>query len=195
MSQVICLVRASTHDAAFDRVQSSLRSRRLTLSPEEICKIRTFAADINQEDLGIGVEEYEGIRSSVTIVIHVGVSDKASLAPLILRFRQNAWPVNFLIGVESFDEHIGSVVNLINLCLRSNTPLHTRFFFSSSIATQSASSGIIPETFSQSPSTAQQTGYGQSKWVAEQICERAASLDAVCIGVLRIGQLVGDTQK
>ncbi|OCH88468.1 L-aminoadipate-semialdehyde dehydrogenase [Obba rivulosa] len=175
VSRVLCLVRADSHENAIARVQKSLQSRKLRLPLEEMAKIDALAANVNQENLGLRADEYEQIRSTATIIIH------------------NAWPVNFLLGVDSFDEHLGGVVNLINLCFQSNTPTQARFFFSSSIATQGASSGIVPEDFSQSPATALQSGYGHSKWVAEKICEHAAKLNVTNIRVLRIGQLVGDT--
>ncbi|EMD32274.1 hypothetical protein CERSUDRAFT_162022 [Gelatoporia subvermispora B] len=175
VSKVICLVRAKNDQDALARVQQSLRSRRLVLSPEHITKIECLAANVNEERLGLSHAEYEQLRANVTIVIH------------------NAWPVNFLLSVDSYDEHMQGVVNLINLCLRSSAHRRPRFFFSSSVSSQIMTSTDVAEAFSESPRTAHPSGYAQGKWVAEKICERAASMGDIDVGVLRIGQLVGDT--
>lgn len=42
-------------------------------------------------------------------------------------------------------------------------------------------------------SSAGQTGYGQSKWVAEQICQAGHSSDRP-VTITRVGQLCGDTK-
>jgi nucleoside-diphosphate-sugar epimerase len=109
---------------------------------------------------------------------------------------QNAWPVNFSLSLESFDNHIGGTVNLMNLCLQ--TPAvraPARFYFSSSVSTcmNRPSGDDCGEDFPLDPSTAEDLGYARSKWVVEKICERAAERTPMQIGVLRIGQMVGDT--
>ncbi|OCH84283.1 L-aminoadipate-semialdehyde dehydrogenase [Obba rivulosa] len=175
VAKVICLARAEEDQYALSRVKQSLRTRQLMLSPEHIAKVECLAASVNEKDLGLDADAYARLTAAVTIVIH------------------NAWPVNFLLGVDSFEEQMGGVVNLINLCLRSNVSRRPRFFFSSSIASQMMLPDTVDEAFSQSPTTAPPTGYAQSKWVAEKICERAANMDIIDVGVLRIGQLAGDT--
>lgn len=99
-----------------------------------------------------------------------------------------------MLSVESFDEHVGGALNLINLCLRSAAKSPS-FFFSSSIATsQGVPNYLCAEEFQPSPSTANSTGYGRSKWVTEKLCERAGKETPLHVGILRIGQIVGDTK-
>lgn len=45
------------------------------------------------------------------------------------------------------------------------------------------------------PSSANSTGYGRSKWVTEKLAERAGKETPLRVGVLRIGQIVGDTKQ
>ena len=102
--------------------------------------------------------------------------------------------------IESYDEHIGGVLNLINLAFESPRTKPASFFFSSSISAMQGTSfdGECPEEFSTSPSTAAGTGYAQSKWTTEKLCQRAADHGRVSgfrVGVLRIGQMVGDSVK
>ena len=84
-------------------------------------------------------------------------------------------------------------MHLINLALASAQGAD--FFFSSSISCRQAGpEERVPEDFSTSPSTAVGTGYARSKWVVEKLCQRAAE-KGVRVGVLRIGQMVGDTER
>ncbi len=178
VTKVVCLSRAKTHDESLKRIQQSLLERERHLSPEAMSKIQSFASDVNQPTLGLTAEQYETLRSEVTSVIH------------------NAWPVNFVLSIESFNEHIGGAVNLLNLTLKSSKPIKPAFFFSSSVGTrQGRLEPEISEGFSDSPVTAGGMGYGRSKWVVEKICERAGGENGARIGVLRIGQLVGDTEQ
>jgi thioester reductase-like protein len=99
-----------------------------------------------------------------------------------------------MLSLDSYDEHIGGAVNLINLCLASPHAEPPAFFFSSSISARNGAPDLTcHEDFPPSTSTAAATGYGRSKWVVEKICERAAENWSVPVAVLRIGQIVGDS--
>ncbi|GBE77228.1 putative three-domain protein [Sparassis crispa] len=178
VTKVVCLSRANSHAESLERLRHSLDLRRLSLMQEQWIKVESFAANINEDKLGLTEDEYASILTQATTVVH------------------NAWPVNFNLSVDSFDEHVGGAVNLINLCLRSTKSPLPSFYFSSSIATRTGSLDLVcTEDFSASPSTANGTGYGRSKWIVEKVCERAGKQTPVHVGVLRIGQLAGDTKS
>lgn len=178
VANVVCLSRAKSHEESMRRVRDSLSQRQRYLSPEALAKIISYAADVNKADLGLSAEEYEDLRSKATAVIH------------------NAWPVNFVLSLASFEEHIGGAVNLLNLTLKSPRKVKPAFFFSSSVGTrQGRPDPVATEDFSDSPVTAGGMGYGRSKWVVEKVCERAGADTQARVGVLRIGQLAGDTEK
>lgn len=175
VSKVICLSRAKSDEDSWKRVQDSLSQRELSLSTPQSEKIQSFSADVNSPYLGLSPESYESIRTSATGIIH------------------NAWPVNFVLSIQSFKVHIQGAVNLLNLGLSSPHKVKPAFFFSSSVGTrQGRPDPVCAEDFSDDPVTAGGMGYGQSKWVVEKVIERAGSVGARA-GVLRIGQLVGDT--
>lgn len=177
VASVVCLSRAKSHDDSFKRVHDSLQQRQRNLSPSALAKIVSFAADVNKPDLGLEPEQYELLRQQSTSIIH------------------NAWPVNFVLSLASFDEHIGGAVNLLNLALKSPRKVKPSFFFSSSVGTvQGRPDPVVRETFSNDPVTAGGMGYGRSKWVVEKILERAGAETRARVGVLRIGQLAGDTE-
>ncbi|KAJ6624936.1 L-aminoadipate-semialdehyde dehydrogenase [Mycena sp. CBHHK59/15] len=171
--KVICLSRAKSHQESVQRIAESMATRKLPMPGD---KLVSYAANANAPLLGLTEAEYNGIRDEVTDVIH------------------NAWPVNFVLSLESYDEHVGGVANLINLCLSSPYSEPAAFFFSSSISCRQGSPNkTCAEDFPPSPSTAAGTGYARSKWVVEKLCERAAASSTVPVGVLRIGQMVGDS--
>lgn len=100
------------------------------------------------------------------------------------------------MSLDSYDAHVGGVLNLINLCLRSPKSQPSAFYFSSSIAAVTGSTdAVCDETFPASAGTALPTGYGRSKWAVEKLAERAARTTPLHVSILRIGQLVGDTQR
>lgn len=178
VSKVICLSRAKSHQDSLLRVQESLSQRLRMLSPEGESKIVSYAADVNRPDLGLSAEEYESLRRESTAVIH------------------NAWPVNFVLSIDSYNEHIGGATNLLNLTLKSPKTVKPGFFFSSSVGTrQGLTELVVEEDFPESPEAANGLGYGRSKWVVEKIMEKAGKETKARCGVLRIGQLAGDTEK
>ncbi|KAF9458834.1 L-aminoadipate-semialdehyde dehydrogenase [Collybia nuda] len=172
--KVICLSRANSHEESMQRLKESMRLRRLAF--DHIEKVQSFAANANAPFLGLLEAEYEAIRKEVTDIIH------------------NAWPVNFVLSIESYDEHIGGALNLMNLCLSSPYAEPASFFFSSSIsARQGAPEHGCVEDFPPSPLSAGGTGYAQSKWVVEKLCQNAGEKVKLPVGVLRIGQMTGDS--
>lgn len=183
IARVICLSRASSDAESLERLQSSLRQRQRTLAPEAWAKILSFAADINNGNrLGLAsAETYEMIRASATAIVH------------------NAWPVNFNLSLPSFEPHIGGAVNLVNLAQASERDVRPAVFFSSSVSTVQGGNRfegkLCPEEFMSDAGTAAGIGYGRSKWVVEKVLEGAAKEKQARVGVFRIGQLVGDTEK
>jgi thioester reductase-like protein len=173
VSRVICLSRASSHSESFKRVHHSLLLRQRSLNSAALAKITSLSVDVNLADLGLSPEELSDIQCNATHVIH------------------NAWPVNFNLSLQSFIPHIQGAVNLIKLAQSSSC--QARFYFSSSVGTrQGRPDKVVKENFPDHPITAGGMGYGRSKWIVEKIMEKVTGIQ---VGVLRIGQLVGDTER
>ena len=66
----------------------------------------------------------------------------------------------------------------------------SRFVFCSSIASVGVAPSPVKEEASTDFAHAGATGYGQSKWVAERLCQAASDR----VTVARVGQLCGDTE-
>lgn len=69
------------------------------------------------------------------------------------------------------------------------------FYFTSSVSSVAKYKGPdnVPESVMTDFSTAQDMGYAQSKWVTEKLCEIVSDETPLHAGVLRVGQMVGDT--
>lgn len=118
------------------------------------------------------------IRDSITHLIHL------------------AWSVNFNKSLESFEaDCIAGARNLINLCLSAKRTEPASFNFCSSVSATAATPGDrVPEALPESLEHAQGMGYAQSKLVTEHLCDRASQQTGLKARVLRVGQIIGDTQ-
>ncbi|KAL1297517.1 hypothetical protein AAFC00_005034 [Neodothiora populina] len=177
--RVYCLVRASSDQSARERLEHSLRERRLlnTLPSTAMMKMVALPSDLSETRLGLTPEQYDTISDNTTHVLHF------------------AWSVNFNKGISSFEKDcIAGVHNLINLCLEVRRPVPASFNFCSSVsATVRTPGGFVPEALPTSLSYAQGMGYAQSKLVAENLCNIAMKQTNMKARVLRVGQIIGDT--
>lgn len=178
--KIYCLVRASCTIDAYDRVLKAMRSRRVydSLPSSARNKLIALPADLSHPTLGLEATAYNVLTSEITDIIHC------------------AWSVNFNLHLSSFvRDSITGLKHLIDLSLRTQRPTPASFNFCSSIsAVVHTSDNEIPESLPESLSYAQDMGYAQSKLVGEHICIHAAAQRGLAARVLRIGQVIGDTQ-
>ena len=194
---VYCLVRASSPEAAQQRVMDSLAARGVSphhsAAHERIiasltknglskyhhsAKFTALPSDLSLPDLGLGGEVFDAIRSTLTSVIH------------------SAWAVNFTLTVQSFEaQHIAGLRHLLDLCLSVpfSRPARLAFVSSISAAAGTPSPAKVPETLVMEPEHAQNMGYARSKWVAEHIVHAAATSTGMEARVMRSGQIIGDS--
>lgn len=180
VATVYCLCRAKDDADASSRIIASMNTRKLSSRYEQVqLRVKALASDLSTDKLGLQSDMYNEIATRATLIIH------------------NAWAVNFNLGISSFEPHIRGAVNLINLALTSPHPRPADFYFASSISAVAAWRGpeSIPEAILDDPSVAQGLGYAQSKWIAEKLCQVASQQTPIRAGVLRIGQMVGDSQN
>jgi carbohydrate kinase (thermoresistant glucokinase family) len=182
VSTVYCFVRARSDAEAATRVRSSMIQRRVyhTLALAQRRKIICYAADLSDKNLGLTPETYEKVASGLRSIIHC------------------AWSVNFNMRLSSFEKSsIAGVANLISLCEATKKGVRSApsasFNFCSSVSTVARATEVpVPERLPE-PSWSQDMGYAQSKTVAEHLCARAAE-NGITARVLRVGQIVADTQ-
>ena len=178
VSHVYCLVRAEDGKQASNRLRHSLLLRKVYHTLYLHARDKLHALPFNQTDnyLGLSHATYDDVARDLRAAIHC------------------AWPVNFNLRLSSFEESILGVRNLLGLCLAAGSREPASFNFCSSVSTvASAPATRIPESAAEF-SWAQGMGYAQAKSVAERICIRAAAESGIRTRVLRVGQIIADTE-
>ncbi|KAA1471161.1 acetyl-CoA synthetase-like protein [Dentipellis sp. KUC8613] len=127
--------------------------------------------------LGLQKDLYEEIRTSLTSII------------------MNAWRVDFNVSLRSNEPILAGVRHIIDLALSSPHPTLPHILFTSSISVvrNLPSDYLAPEHPLPNAIVALGNGYSESKWVAEQILERAARETGLPVTIVRVGQLSGDS--
>lgn len=175
VEHIICSVRAKNEEEAKSRVIASLKDRKLDMTNSD--EFNAKISFVVQTDTQLPRLQ-EAKRS---IIIHC------------------AWIVNFSLQVSSFEGScIAPLVNLLTLF--SNCQYPDRFIFCSSLASILAGPSPHKEELSIDVASAGPTGYGQSKWIAEQVCASAtisvrSHNSKAQIVIARVGQLCGDSQN
>ncbi|KAF7628416.1 hypothetical protein AFLA_003773 [Aspergillus flavus NRRL3357] len=176
IQKVYCLNRSSD---AFERQRSSFHDRQLNVKALLSPKAEFLTTNLDDKTLGLSQSKYTELLNKTDAIVH------------------NAWKVDFNLSVHSFEkDHIRGTRNLLDLCISSPKTAH--MYFVSSIATTSGwdpSRGKIPEDILPDTVEPPLQGYGQSKYVAENICLAASTRSSVPVTILRVGQVAGPTTK
>ncbi|THH07788.1 hypothetical protein EW145_g3144 [Phellinidium pouzarii] len=138
-------------------------------------KVKFLVGEPSQADFAVEIDIFEEMQSSVTHIVH------------------NAWRVNFNVAVTSFESNIRSVRNFVDFSLGGHGAQPARVLFISSIGvfqSYKENEPVEEETLAQ-PDSAIGTGYAESKWVSEQILEKASAETPLSTTVVRCGQMVG----
>lgn len=110
----------------------------------------------------------------------------------------NQWQVDFNLNLESFEPHIAGVRDLI--VLSNQSPKSPPILFTSSISTLDNwavkhPKEKVPESAFHDFSVPAAMGYGESKYIAEQLLEKAGKDSGVSAAICRVGQLAGPVVK
>ncbi|KAI0392423.1 hypothetical protein F5Y17DRAFT_358946 [Xylariaceae sp. FL0594] len=187
IDKVYCLTRSDSGFSVKQRIMAGLVKRQVGVETELEylsyfgTKVVCLPSDLSASNLGLSDSEISVIIDESTHIIH------------------SAWPVNFALGLRSFESQLEGLRNLLQVSSVSGA----RFFFiSSTAAVSNTTSDPISETVSLDPREASPMGYSRSKWVAEQICARAHKQDIDAgsrtaserprVNILRVGQLCGN---
>ncbi|KAM0341657.1 hypothetical protein ACHAPU_009903 [Fusarium lateritium] len=167
ITKVIALNR--DEDGGMSRQRSINESRGLV---QDLSKVVFLHANLSLPSLGLDQEKYCLLLASVDRIIH------------------NAWPVNFNIGVTSFESSIRGVRNLVEFSAAASK--HVPIIFISSIGTVSgwSSSDNVPEKALNEMSLPRM-GYGRSKLAASLILDAAAEKINIHTASVRLGQIAG----
>ncbi|KAI8996240.1 acetyl-CoA synthetase-like protein [Trametes punicea] len=180
VKRVYALNREPTGDAAklADRQRKAFETWGLDPGLLSSQTVSFHPAEFDKPNFGLSEDVYAEIQASATSVLHI------------------AWRVDFNVTLPSYEPLIAGARNMLDLALKSPLPGGPSVLFFSSVASMRnyASDVPVPETLDLGPELAIGTGYGESKWVTEQIFHRAAQDTEVKAIVVRAGQLSGDTR-
>lgn len=183
--RVVCLNRPSTaKQGPYERQAVALKSKGLSVSPEEWSKVTVFETNTSFPRLGLSEADYTWLCERITHIVH------------------NAWSMNFKMHVCSYESQFRVLQNLLLLAREvhghQQPTRRTRVLFVSSISVvgrygKFTGETVVPETPIGDFRAALDLGYAQAKLVCEKIIERArndfgAEIEA---GYVRIGQIAG----
>ncbi|KAH6875216.1 hypothetical protein BKA58DRAFT_117581 [Alternaria rosae] len=171
-ANILCLNRSKD---AEQRTTSSL-SR---ISNDDLTRLTFITADITLPNLGLDLIQYTHFKTSVSEIVF------------------NAWNANWTTPLIGYLPLLNAVQHVITACTASpQTPQPRITFISSNTSimnhpTQHPSTALIPEVPAWDFSSAANTGYGQSKCLAEQLLARAGQEHRVRVAIVRAGQIGG----
>lgn len=181
VDRIICLNRPGRENSV-EAQKHAMRSRGISVSDDKWAKVEIRQTSTAAPCLGLEQPEYERLATEVTHMVHI------------------AWPMNFKMGLQSFDTSFRSLQNLIQLACKAQFYHHRtkpRVLFISSISTvgnyPSIQGGVlVPEVIVKDPTWTLELGYAKAKLVCEKMIQHATSdYPEIEAGLVRVGQIAG----
>ncbi|QKF50449.1 non-ribosomal peptide synthetase [Pseudomonas graminis] len=168
-TEVACLVRESAGMTAQDRFIQALRENRL--EHLDLARVRIYAADVKQPQLGLSNEVYERLDREFGALVH------------------NAANVNHVQDYETLaKDNVEPIFECLKLCEGRSKKV---FNFVSTLSASSAvgaDGSVLEAPAAETPPIYIKNGYNLSKWVAERILERARDRGA-WVNIYRPGNI------
>ncbi|KAJ3270536.1 large subunit of alpha-aminoadipate reductase [Terramyces sp. JEL0728] len=168
-SKMICLVRAKTEGDAFERVKENCK-RHLVWNDSLNDKIIGVCGDLAAERFGLAQDRWTQICESVDIIIHNG-----ALGPNV---------VGTLTALKAATTHHLKSIHFVS----STSVLDTEHYVNKLVTGTS----VYENDDMQGSKHGLRSGYGQTKWVAEQLILRSRQR-GVPATIIRPGYIVGDS--
>ncbi|KAL9079839.1 MAG: hypothetical protein Q9157_001295 [Trypethelium eluteriae] len=178
---VICLNRPG-RETPIEAQRLAMKSRGISVSDDMWTKVEIRQTSTAAPCLGLVQSEYERLATEVTHIVHI------------------AWPMNFKMGLQSYDASFRSLQNLIQLARKAHfyhQDRKPRVLFISSISTVGnyplvKGESLIPEVAVQDSAWTLKLGYANAKLVCEKMVQRATEdYPEIEAGLVRVGQIAG----
>ncbi|WP_341961211.1 non-ribosomal peptide synthetase [Pseudomonas sp. RC10] len=168
-TEVACLVREGNGSTAQDRFVESLRENRL--EHLDLSRVRVYAADITQPQLGLSDEVYERLDRDFGALVH------------------NAANVNHVQDYETLaKDNVAPIFECLRLCEGRSKKV---FNFVSTLSASSAvdaDGSVLEAPAADTPPIYIKNGYNLSKWVAERVLQKARE-QGVWVNIYRPGNI------
>ncbi|MFI8394577.1 amino acid adenylation domain-containing protein [Pseudomonas sp. NPDC078863] len=153
-SEVACLVRAGGGQTAAQRFAQALRENRL--EHLDFSRVRVYAADISQPQLGLTDDDYQRLDREFGALVH------------------NAANVNHVLDYESLAaDNVEPIFALLKLCEGQRKKVFNFVSTLSASSTVDAAGRVLELPAATTPPIYIRNGYNLSKWVGERLLERA----------------------
>jgi acyl transferase domain-containing protein/nucleoside-diphosphate-sugar epimerase/SAM-dependent methyltransferase/acyl carrier protein len=187
VKEIICLNRATHHEEPSRRQELAFEKRGISLQADEMAKFTVLGATASDAKLGLSSGQYALLEATVTHIVH------------------NAWPMNGALALPSFKSQFGVMRNLVDLAhdIASARPADSLVSFQlvSSISTVGHYPLVTDQTVVPEDATdieyVLSNGYGEAKFVCEQILEQTLQLypNRFRAMVIRAGQIAGSSRS
>lgn len=183
VGRIICLNRAGKKNPN-EAQKHAMSSRGISVSEIMWAKVEIHQTSTAAPCLGLEEPKYERLAKEVTHMVHI------------------AWPMNFKMGLQSFDPSFKSLQNLIQLARKAqyyHYRTKPRVLFISSISTVGnyplvKGENLVPEATVEDPTWTLQFGYAKAKLVCEKMIQCAANdYPEIETGLVRVGQIAGSS--
>lgn len=199
VQKVYCFVRPAPVDVMMAKHRRAFESFGLDVSLLDAGstsgRIVFLSADFSQDDFGLRPEILKQVRIP-RVPLRARILNMIQIHAEVTHIFHCAWQLNFNLDVTTFERHdLAGVHNIASFALKSPRRVPPTVTFVSSIAAALDSPEfVIHEIPMTDPSVvAFQTGYGQSKYVAERVLDNAARL-GLPVHIVRCGQLSGNSR-
>ncbi|KAJ3939590.1 uncharacterized protein N0V96_010373 [Colletotrichum fioriniae] len=180
VSNVICLNRPGKGNPT-EAQKRAVTSRNISIDDNAWKKLEVHETNTADQWLGLPEAEYLRLAARVTHIVHI------------------AWPMNFKMGLQSFETSFSSLRNLIRLARQARVHLtqKPKLLLISSISTVGnypliKGEALIPEASVEDQSWTLDLGYAKAKLVCEKIIERTVQdHPEIEAAVVRVGQIAG----
>ncbi|KAJ0317677.1 hypothetical protein COL5a_011042 [Colletotrichum fioriniae] len=180
VSNVICLNRPGKGNPT-EAQKRAVTSRNISVDDNAWKKLEVHETNTADQWLGLPEAEYLRLAARVTHIVHI------------------AWPMNFKMGLQSFETSFSSLRNLIRLARQARVHLtqKPKLLLISSISTVGnypliKGEALIPEASVEDQSWTLDLGYAKAKLVCEKIIERTVQdHPEIEAAVVRVGQIAG----
>lgn len=152
IKKVYAPVRGNSSTDLMGRISESFKKRGLSETKlHEAGRVEPLLMSMEQKNLGLSVETYNQLKSEATMVLLCG------------------WILDFNQPIAHYDnECIKGLYNMVKFVNKETNPIHLHFI--SSISATGEYGSYVPETaMSSDPTVAYPMGYGQSKFIVEQL--------------------------
>lgn len=172
-ARVHCLVRAANAQAGLDRLEAALNAHGLW-RPEYAARIVAVPGELDKPLLGLSEQDFDVLAASVDVIYHNGAM------------------VNFVYPYGMLEQtNVKATQDILRLaCLHATKPVH----YVSTVGVLDRTAAAMPEALAVPLHPHLNSGYEQSKWVAEQLLNLAAQR-GVPVTVYRPSRIVGHSRS